>query len=293
MGRTNMADQTFPYDVFLSHNRAQKEWTRRLAVDLDEKGIKVWFDEWSLPAGTVASRGMELGVEQSRHIVLVLSPEFLDSEWTDFETQIGIVEDPANRNRKLLPIMFATCDLPKRISRISWIDFRDTYGDEARYAYRMAMLLADLRPDLHQRPKDFDRFMEQRRREVHQDSEEIPSVAPLPKGSRMPHAPSQLFVGREKELRDLAQSLTPGALVGVHAVTGMGGVGKTQLAIEFAHRYGRRYPGGVFWLNMENADNAINEVAACGGPEGMNLPRFKDFQTPDQAAWVRQRMAGR
>jgi len=43
-----------------------------------EKGIKVWLDEWRLPAGTVASKGMELGVEQSRHVVLVLSQEFLD-----------------------------------------------------------------------------------------------------------------------------------------------------------------------------------------------------------------------
>jgi len=40
------------------------------------------------------------------------------------------------------------CDVPPRISRISWIDFRDTHGDEDRYAYRLALLLADLRPDL-------------------------------------------------------------------------------------------------------------------------------------------------
>lgn len=284
-----MPNKDFPYDVFLSHNRAQKDWTRKLARNLDEKNIKVWFDEWRLPAGTVASKGMELGVEQSRHVVLVLSPEFLNSEWTDFETQIGIVLDPANRERKLLPILYSKCDVPPRISRISWIDFSDTHGNEDRYAYRLQQLLADLRPDLYERPKDFERFKEQRRQMGHQDPERIPQVGPLPKGSRMPHAPSKLFVGREKELGDLAQSLTPGALVGVHAaVTGMGGVGKTQLAIEYAHRYGRHYPGGVFWLNMENADNAINEVAACGGAEGMNLPHFSDLKTPDQAALVRK-----
>ena len=32
------------------------------------------------------------------------------------------------------------------------------------------------------------------------------------------------------------------------AVTGMGGMGKTQLAREFAYRYGRFFDGGVFWL---------------------------------------------
>ncbi|HEY6251073.1 MAG TPA: tetratricopeptide repeat protein, partial [Candidatus Angelobacter sp.] len=279
----------FVYDVFLSHNRAQKDWTRRLARNLDEKGVKVWFDEWSLLAGTVASKGMELGIEESRHVVLVLSPEFLESEWTDYETQISMVDDPANRNQKLIPILYSKCNVPKRLSRLSWIDFRDSHGDEDRYAYRLQQLLADLQPNEYERPKDFERFLEQRRKYESQDPHKIPAVGPLPKGSRMPHAPSSLFVGREKELRDLARSLTPGAgtMVGVHAaVTGLGGVGKTQLAIEYAHRYGRRYPGGVFWLNMENADNAINEVAACG--ERMNFPNFSDLKTPEQATLVRK-----
>lgn len=47
-----MPKQVFPYDVFLSHNRAQKEWTQKLAVSRDEKGIKVWLDECCISTGT-------------------------------------------------------------------------------------------------------------------------------------------------------------------------------------------------------------------------------------------------
>jgi tetratricopeptide (TPR) repeat protein len=281
----------FTYDVFLSHNRAQKDWTEKLARHLDEKAIKPWFDKWCLPAGTVASLGMERGIKESRHVLLVLSPEFLSSEWTEYETQIATVISPSNRDRKLVPILYANCDVPERFSRISWIDFRDTHGDEERYAYCLAQLLADLRADLYERPKDFERFQQQRRQQQNQDPEQIPPVRPLPPGSRMSRAPIGNFVGREKELRELARRLTPGSgsLVGVHAaVTGLGGVGKSQLAIEFAHRYGQRYPGGVFWLNMESADNGINEIAACGGPEGMNLPGFADLNTPEQATLVQK-----
>jgi len=34
----------FQYDVFLSHNQADKPRVRRLAA-----GLRVWFDEWEVP----------------------------------------------------------------------------------------------------------------------------------------------------------------------------------------------------------------------------------------------------
>jgi hypothetical protein len=70
----------------------------------------------------------------------------------------------------------------------------------------------------------------------------IPGVAPLPYGSRMPLARNPLFVGREADLRQLAATLKGGgtAAIGqIAAATGLGGIGKTNLATEFAHRYGQ------------------------------------------------------
>src|SRR5207248_2268310 len=43
------------------------------------------------------------------------------------------------------------------------------------------------------------------------------------------------FVGRKATLRAMAQALTSQPAVTVHSVHGLGGVGKTQLANEFAH----------------------------------------------------------
>lgn len=118
----------------------------------------------------------------------------------------------------------------------------------------------------------------------------IPDVAgSLPLGSRMPLGRNPIFVGREVELRTLGAVLRGG---GKAAVTGMRGVGKTQLASEFVHRYGQYFAGGVFWLSFADGRAIVGEVAACGGVGHLDLrPDFAGLPVEDQvravlAAWA-------
>ena len=79
--------------------------------------------------------------------------------------------------------------------------------------------------------------------------ETIPDPAPLPPGSRMPLRHNPLFVGREADLRTLATALKGGETAAASqtaTIIGMGGLGKTQLASEFVHRYGPFFAGGLF-----------------------------------------------
>jgi len=107
----------------------------------------------------------------------------------------------------------------------------------------------------------------------------VPEIGPLPPGSRMPFQPNPLFVGREKELLVIANSLlfqSTGENIVVSqtaAATGLGGIGKTQLAVEFVYHYGRFFAGGVYWLNFEDPKAVPAEVAACSRPgeEGLEL----------------------
>jgi hypothetical protein len=67
-------------------------------------------------------------------------------------------------------------------------------------------------------------------------------------------------------------------------VTGLGGVGKTQLAAEFVHRYGQFFAGGVFWLNFADHASVSTELALCGGAGHLGLWTNED--APDIATQV-------
>ena len=97
----------------------------------------------------------------------------------------------------------------------------------------------------------------------------LESHLPLSPTSHIPFIPNPYFVGRDDELKALATSLKLSKVFVVSAVTGIGGIGKSQLAIEFAHRYGSYFAGGVFWLNFADPANILTEIANC---RGVSLP---------------------
>ena len=113
-----------------------------------------------------------------------------------------------------------------------------------------------------------------------------PPPSPLPAGSAMPFRRNPLFVGRASSLRAIAAALRPpDATV---ALSGIGGLGKTQLAVEFTHRYGAFFPGGVFWLSMADPGTVAIGVAACGGPGGLHTSAaFQHLPLSDQVRLVR------
>ena len=71
----------------------------------------------------------------------------------------------------------------------------------------------------------------------------------------------EAFTGRAELLGQLDQALRDSGRVVVHAVTGIGGVGKTSTAIEYAHRNARRFDI-AWWIPAENPDLVPGRLAA-------------------------------
>ncbi|ODG98747.1 pilus assembly protein PilF, partial [Nostoc sp. KVJ20] len=72
-----------------------------------------------------------------------------------------------------------------------------------------------------------------------------------------PAVPFEKFVGREAELEKLHQQLQTSRQVAIVAVAGMGGVGKTELATQYAKQHLQNYQGGVCWLSAQGINVGI------------------------------------
>lgn len=94
----------------------------------------------------------------------------------------------------------------------------------------------------------------------------LPERSQLPPHSVMPYQPLSDFVGREAQLYQLAQAMLrpdPTLITPTAFATGMGGIGKSSLALEFAHRYGNYFAGGVFWLYAATNETLQASLDRC------------------------------
>ncbi len=100
----------------------------------------------------------------------------------------------------------------------------------------------------------------------------------------IPRSGAVKFVGRDAVLQDLHAQLQGEQPVAVTAVAGMGGIGKTELAIRYALGYWQaHYPAGVCWLRCRGAEMASQVVKFAAVEMGLVVP--DGLTTEQQVRW--------
>ena len=92
------------YDVFVSHASEDKDdFVRDFVKCLQQQGLKVWYDEFTLRVGDSLRRSIDNGLRNSRYGIVVLSEAFFSKEWPQRELD-GLFAREVNGEKVILPI---------------------------------------------------------------------------------------------------------------------------------------------------------------------------------------------
>ncbi|NKE07619.1 toll/interleukin-1 receptor domain-containing protein [Mesobacillus selenatarsenatis] len=102
---TALEKEIIEFDVFLSHSSLDKEvFVSELSDKLNEKGLKVFEDVKIFKIGQSQTDMMNMGILNSRFVVVFLSANFIKSGWSDYEFKSFLNREINEKKIIILPI---------------------------------------------------------------------------------------------------------------------------------------------------------------------------------------------
>jgi tetratricopeptide (TPR) repeat protein len=260
-----MPDSSNPVEVFYSYAHEDASWLNELEKHLSllrRQGlITAWHDRHILP-GTDWSQAIDEHLERASVILLLISADFLASDYCyGIEMRRALERHQANEAR-VIPILLRPVD---------WKD--------APFA-RLQALPTAAKPITTWRNRD-EAFTDVASgiRRVIEDLSSLQASAPraaLPPVWNVPYPRNSFFIGRDEILARLRTQLQAGqatALSQPQAITGLGGIGKTQIAVEYAYRFHQDYRV-VLWARAEDTEALTSSYVTIASL--LNLPEQKE-----------------
>lgn len=90
------------YDVFLSHDGADKAAVEAIATRLRDAGLRPFFEEWHLVPGDLRIPALEAASEGSPTIAVLIGPKGIE-EWHEQQKQLAADE----RGKRVIPVLLA------------------------------------------------------------------------------------------------------------------------------------------------------------------------------------------
>ena len=245
-GRVSMSD------FFISYCSADQRWAEWIAWQLEDAGYKTIVQGWDFRPGTNFALEMDRAASSARRTIAVISPSYISGLHTRAEWAAAFAQDPTGEKGTLLPVRISECELVGLLRQIVYVDLVGLDESTAKQA-----ILNGIREERF-KPAAVPRFPG------------LTSSAPtrprfpgsLPAIWNLPHRRNPDFIGRESILADLRLRLAmESGAARFQAITGLGGIGKTQLAIEYAYRHAADYTV-IWWVRGEEPTTLGSDYAA-------------------------------
>lgn len=116
------------YDAYVCYTDEDIECVHILSRQLESEGIRLFIRDRDLLLGQMEYEAFaRLIDERCNRVLIVLSPEFLKSVECEFQTRYATSLAVEQQQRKLIPIIYKSCDIPHLLRYLSKIDFTKLY----------------------------------------------------------------------------------------------------------------------------------------------------------------------
>ncbi|HYK01998.1 MAG TPA: toll/interleukin-1 receptor domain-containing protein [Thermoanaerobaculia bacterium] len=134
---------TYEYDVFISYSHNDSDWIEKVLLpELLEHRLKVLTDK-QFKIGRTSMQNMEHAVRVSRRTLVVLTPDWVNSQWAQYEGILTSYLDATGTKGRLMPLLLKPCQPPWQIE----IRTRAEFVDGTNFTEQMTRLIRDIRDD--------------------------------------------------------------------------------------------------------------------------------------------------
>jgi len=141
-------------DFFVSYNTADRNWAEWIAWQLEEARYTTFLQAWDIAPGANFVLAMQKAVTECSRTMLIMSPNYLGSQYAQAEWATGFSDDPMGIKKKLIPVMVQQCKPPGLLGQLVYIDLTNQSALEAK---RVLLRGVRLRRPKPKRSPDFPR----------------------------------------------------------------------------------------------------------------------------------------